>query len=129
MFIIGLKNEFIHNFDKIFLSLFFISFFFPCVSTAAINKFGFDIIFFVFSFFFHFTQKKMRLFSILLSLSSIASIALAQDSSTSDWIADGPSNPAGVTGNVHYANLLNVSMLFYEAQRSGKLPSDNRVSW
>lgn len=71
----------------------------------------------------------MRLFSILLSLSSIASIALAQGSSASDWIADGPSNPAGVTGNVHYANLLNVSMLFYEAQRSGKLPSDNRVSW
>lgn len=42
---------------------------------------------------------------------------------------DGPSNPAGVTGNVHWANLLNVSMWFYEAQRSGKLPPDNRVSW
>lgn len=42
---------------------------------------------------------------------------------------DGPSNPPGVTGNVHYANLMNASLWFYEAQRSGKLPSNNRVSW
>ncbi|OBZ87935.1 Endoglucanase 1 [Choanephora cucurbitarum] len=42
---------------------------------------------------------------------------------------DGPSNPPGVTGNVHYANLLNASMWFYEAQRSGYLPSNNRVPW
>ncbi|CAO3628932.1 unnamed protein product [Mucor hiemalis] len=42
---------------------------------------------------------------------------------------DGPSNPPGVTGNVHYANLMNASFWFYEAQRSGKLPSNNRVSW
>ncbi|KAI9304414.1 hypothetical protein BJ944DRAFT_86205 [Cunninghamella echinulata] len=31
--------------------------------------------------------------------------------------------------NPHYAALLNNSMWFYEAQRSGKLPSNNRVSW
>lgn len=31
--------------------------------------------------------------------------------------------------NPHYAALLNNSMWFYEAQRSGKLPSDNRISW
>ncbi|KAI8063654.1 Six-hairpin glycosidase-like protein [Gilbertella persicaria] len=42
---------------------------------------------------------------------------------------DGLSNPPGVTGNVHYANLLNVSMWFYEAQRSGYLPANNRVPW
>lgn len=28
-----------------------------------------------------------------------------------------------------YVKLLNHSILFYEAQRSGKLPADNRVSW
>jgi endoglucanase len=42
---------------------------------------------------------------------------------------DGPSNPPGVTGNVHYANLLNASLWFYEAQRSGNLPANNRVPW
>ncbi|KAI8393647.1 Six-hairpin glycosidase-like protein [Radiomyces spectabilis] len=31
--------------------------------------------------------------------------------------------------NPHYTALLNDSMWFYEAQRSGKLPADNRVSW
>ncbi|KAI8060596.1 Six-hairpin glycosidase-like protein [Gongronella butleri] len=31
--------------------------------------------------------------------------------------------------NAHYQALLNNSMWFYEAQRSGKLPSNNRVSW
>lgn len=70
----------------------------------------------------------MRLFSILLGLSTMTTIVFTQNS-TEGWIADGPSNPAGVTGNVHYANLMNVSLLFYEAQRSGKLPSDNRVDW
>ncbi|KAI8639884.1 Six-hairpin glycosidase-like protein [Parasitella parasitica] len=28
-----------------------------------------------------------------------------------------------------YVKLLNHSILFFEAQRSGKLPDDNRVSW
>ncbi|PHZ16691.1 Six-hairpin glycosidase [Rhizopus microsporus ATCC 52813] len=69
----------------------------------------------------------MRLFSTLIATVAISSAVLAQDNST--WIPDGPSNPAGVTGNVHYANLMNVSLWFYEAQRSGKLPSDNRVPW
>lgn len=69
----------------------------------------------------------MRLFSTLIATAAISSAVLAQDNST--WIPDGPSNPAGVTGNVHYANLMNVSLWFYEAQRSGKLPSDNRVPW
>lgn len=31
--------------------------------------------------------------------------------------------------NPHYAQLLNYSMLFYEAQRSGKLPENNRIPW
>jgi len=28
-----------------------------------------------------------------------------------------------------YAQVLKLSLLFYEAQRSGKLPKDNRISW
>ncbi len=28
-----------------------------------------------------------------------------------------------------YSTLINMSMLFYEAQRSGKLPADQRVTW
>jgi hypothetical protein len=31
--------------------------------------------------------------------------------------------------NPHYVQLLNYSMLFYEAQRSGKLPANNRIPW
>lgn len=31
--------------------------------------------------------------------------------------------------NAHYTALLNDSLWFFEAQRSGKLPSDNRVPW
>lgn len=31
--------------------------------------------------------------------------------------------------NAHYTALLNDSLWFYEVQRSGKLPSDNRVPW
>jgi endoglucanase len=33
------------------------------------------------------------------------------------------------TGEFNYAEALQDSMLFYEIQRSGKLPADNRVSW
>lgn len=33
------------------------------------------------------------------------------------------------TGEFNYAEALQESMLFYESQRSGKLPADNRVSW
>ena len=39
-----------------------------------------------------------------------------------------PPDNSNVT-NVEYCKLLAYSLYFYEAQRSGKLPSDNRVSW
>lgn len=29
----------------------------------------------------------------------------------------------------NYGDVLGLSMLFYDAQRSGKLPPDNRVAW
>ncbi|KAI8083544.1 Six-hairpin glycosidase-like protein [Thamnidium elegans] len=68
----------------------------------------------------------MRLIHIVNSALLLSSFVLAQEAQPT---TDGPANPPGVTGNVHYANLLNSSLWFYEAQRSGKLPSNNRVSW
>jgi hypothetical protein len=41
---------------------------------------------------------------------------------------DSSSNPPQ-SGAFNYGEALEKSILFYEAQRSGKLPSDNRVSW
>ena len=39
-----------------------------------------------------------------------------------------PAAPAA-TGEFNYAEALQDSMLFYESQRSGPLPADNRVLW
>jgi hypothetical protein len=36
---------------------------------------------------------------------------------------------ASVAGQYNYADALGKSILFYEAQRSGPLPSNNRVDW
>jgi len=35
----------------------------------------------------------------------------------------------GKSGNYDYAKVLSASILFYEAQRAGKLPADNRIKW
>ncbi len=35
----------------------------------------------------------------------------------------------GSKGNYDYGKVIHASLLFYEAQRSGKLPADNRVKW
>ncbi|EPB90432.1 hypothetical protein HMPREF1544_02798 [Mucor circinelloides 1006PhL] len=71
----------------------------------------------------------VRPISILCSsiafIGTFASVVIAVEQPTTD----GPSNPPGVTGNVHYANLMNNSLWFYEAQRSGNLPANNRVPW
>ncbi len=37
--------------------------------------------------------------------------------------------PIGSNGNYDYNKVLHASLLFYEAQRSGKLPKDNRIHW
>ena len=37
--------------------------------------------------------------------------------------------PIGTKGNYNYKNAIHASLLFYEAQRSGKLPADNRIHW
>ena len=36
---------------------------------------------------------------------------------------------AATVVNYNYTEVLNVSLLFYEAQRTGKLPSNNRIKW
>ncbi|MFN8077727.1 MAG: glycoside hydrolase family 9 protein [Kineosporiaceae bacterium] len=41
----------------------------------------------------------------------------------------GASAPASAAGSFNYTEAVQKSLFFYEAQRSGKLPADNRVSW
>ncbi|CAG2163280.1 unnamed protein product [Oppiella nova] len=38
-------------------------------------------------------------------------------------------SPVGPKGNYNYGAVIHASLLFYEAQRSGKLPADKRVHW
>ncbi|KAI9289108.1 Six-hairpin glycosidase-like protein [Umbelopsis sp. AD052] len=58
------------------------------------------------------------------ALSLLALQALAQDTTTTT------SNPAPTSSvNQAYSTLLSDSLLFYEAQRSGQLPANNRVPW
>lgn len=56
------------------------------------------------------------LFFSLLSLSSTIIVFGQQQQQPQD-------------ANPYYTSLLNNSMWFYEAQRSGRLPPDNRVPW
>ncbi|GES74120.1 glycoside Hydrolase Family 9 protein [Rhizophagus clarus] len=44
-------------------------------------------------------------------------------------IVDFPQPNSTTQGNYEYTKLLAYSLYFYEAQRSGKLPPDNRVTW
>ncbi|MGW5349650.1 glycoside hydrolase family 9 protein [Streptomyces sp. NPDC004031] len=43
--------------------------------------------------------------------------------------AAAPAAAPAAAGSYNYAEALQDSMLFYESQRSGKLPADNRVTW
>jgi hypothetical protein len=40
-----------------------------------------------------------------------------------------PMKPALKGEKYNYGHVMGLSLLFYEAQRSGKLPSDNRIPW
>ncbi len=62
----------------------------------------------------------------LLALLAAAVTAPAQASPAPADVGGGTSAAAG---SYNYGEALQDSMLFYESQRSGKLPSDNRVSW
>ena len=53
-------------------------------------------------------------------------IALSANTMTTDV----PSYVAGAADmKYNYAEVLQKSILFYEAQRSGRLPADNRIPW
>lgn len=38
-------------------------------------------------------------------------------------------NSVVASSDYNYSRVLELSLLFYEAQRSGQLPPDNRISW
>jgi endoglucanase len=58
--------------------------------------------------------------SLGLLLATLLGVSFAQEHQQAN---------SSIEVNPHYAQLLNYSMLFYEAQRSGKLPENNRIPW
>jgi hypothetical protein len=73
----------------------------------------------------------MRWWSRVIPALSLLSLqVLAQDGNSGSAITSSAS-ATSVTGtaNKAYTTLLSDSLLFYEAQRSGHLPSNNRVPW
>ncbi|ELU41639.1 glycosyl hydrolase family 9 domain-containing protein [Rhizoctonia solani AG-1 IA] len=69
-----------------------------------------------------------------LSLLSLAAPSLSQVALPSPPILPPPAASGAVASatskpNAQWSTLLNNLLYFYEAQRSGKLPSSNRVSW
>ncbi len=77
-----------------------------------------------------------RVTGALLALSQLTTSALAQISPQT--VYEPPAAAAGAVSqssnltngvNPQYADLLGNALWFYEAQRSGALPADNRVSW
>lgn len=65
-------------------------------------------------------------FLFLLPLSTIVS---AQSIFNPPLATSGTSASNGTSPNPQWATVLGNSLWFYEAQRSGQLPADNRVSW
>jgi endoglucanase len=66
-----------------------------------------------------------RLASVLLA----STLTVAAGAAVTTLTLGSASAAPQATGEFNYAEALQDSMLFYEIQRSGKLPSDNRVSW
>ncbi|KAL1921943.1 uncharacterized protein VTP21DRAFT_10585 [Calcarisporiella thermophila] len=60
-------------------------------------------------------------------------VPTSSPATTTEYVAQSTSNPGPIRENKfpnpEYMKLLDFSLLFYEAQRSGKLPSNNRVPW
>jgi hypothetical protein len=72
-------------------------------------------------------------FAVLLFLQA-TKVAAQLPLPTKPWLPPSPNfGAAPSTGssspNPHWATLLGEGLFFYEAQRSGKLPKTNRVSW
>lgn len=71
---------------------------------------------------------------LAIALHATTSLVAAQLSfSSPPWlppdISDGASKSNEVYPNTKWSSLLGNTLYFYEAQRSGELPQDNRVSW
>lgn len=67
-----------------------------------------------------------------LSLSNPTGGALIRSAAATGTVHDNDGGGAGgrpQTGNYNFAEVLQKSLLFYDAQRSGKLPADFRVRW
>src|ERR1051325_4925005 len=72
--------------------------------------------------------KTILLFPVLIVLA--IKIVLAEDFAIpAPDIPGFPQKDSFQGANYEYTKLLAYSLYFYEAQRSGKLPPDNRVAW
>ena len=80
-----------------------------------------------------FPPLSSSLFTILLSLQA-ARVAAQLTLPTDPFLPPSPDfgatpSTGSSTPNPHWSTLLGNGLFFYEAQRSGRLPSTNRVSW
>ncbi|CAG8798239.1 38020_t:CDS:2 [Gigaspora margarita] len=79
---------------------------------------------------FHFMLKKQySLLFLTLVMICITRIVFASEVKTSLGLIPSPDIPGIPKEGNDYSKLLAYSLYFYEAQRSGILPSDNRVTW
>ncbi|MFC5765742.1 glycoside hydrolase family 9 protein, partial [Actinacidiphila bryophytorum] len=62
-------------------------------------------------------------------VAALLPVALATTAGAPAARAATPAAAPAAAGSYNYAEALQDSMLFYESQRSGKLPADNRVTW
>lgn len=63
------------------------------------------------------------------ALAALLPLAMAATAGAPAAHAAAPAAAPAAAGGYNYAEALQDSMLFYESQRSGKLPADNRVAW
>ncbi|KAJ9110591.1 hypothetical protein QFC22_006709 [Naganishia vaughanmartiniae] len=73
-------------------------------------------------------MSSLRLPIILLSLATSAQLTPSQ-TFTPPPASSGAVSTNGTSPNTQWSNVLGNAIWFYEAQRSGELPSSNRVSW
>ncbi|KIP09220.1 glycoside hydrolase family 9 protein [Phlebiopsis gigantea 11061_1 CR5-6] len=77
------------------------------------------------------TDISLLLYSLFLLRSTAAQLALPNSPWTPPNATFGtqPSSPSNGSVNPHWTSILGSTLYFYEEQRSGKLPTTNRVSW
>jgi endoglucanase len=63
------------------------------------------------------------------AVAALLPLAMAATAGAPAARAATPAAASAAAGSYNYAEALQDSMLFYESQRSGKLPADNRVTW